>query len=1629
MASQPPSAPVNNGTSQPTSTTSASVSVPPTVPAPATSGQQQPPMAHHAQSGSITPQPLTIAQQTQQIVAERPLNVRDALSYLDQVKVQFSNQPDVYNRFLDVMKEFKGQTIDTPGVIDRVSTLFHSHPALIQGFNTFLPPGYRIECYTSTDPADVHYAREAGGLGIGQEGVMMISVTTPSGTVNQRPGGFAKAERARLQRMAEGEEHKRDEERRNNQLMDNPAQAGALVKDRTSANKDDRESYPNGSTPADALLLQQQQQRDIHQRDRERDVVRDHRDHARDRDMALLGGHPSSSSSATHGVSRRDQDRASGAAFADRPPVLAGDTQQPIQDPRYPPSNTGGANNATSGTAPLAHHNTYHAHSGPMLPAGQGPPGAASHLHGLSASHTPHDSRSGTPASRSGQQQQQAGTRIQGNAGVDAQRDPVAAVGNAASSGHFMAPHAGPGGAQSARAGSTGGNGGGGGLGVDMHHPTPVQQGPPLHHTHHQQRMGLGQSQQQQQGMMNPGPGQQQGGPMAQHQQAQAQAAVNAAAAAAGQGQGQGDRPPGPMVEFNHAIAFVNKIKNRFSGDPDTYKQFLEILQTYQKETKDIQEVYAQVTDLFQGAPDLLDEFSQFLPTADGSQPQQGGLFGDFFGGGAPQQGNSAGGGGGMSGVVGGLSAGQGGLGLSHGSGSSGMPMANSGGGGGAAGGNEKTGKRGGAAGKGQDKEASGAAGQGAGKKRRIADKEGKGSRSKKAKAGRNETPPMEVDNTSQQTGMAGGLGSGLQAHSSVHNTALANLDEVVFFERVKKQIDDRPTYHEFLKLLNLYTNDLIDGKILVERAMLFLGEDSDLAQDFKMLLRLNRGGPATYGIPANPPTGMISLDPLGVAENLPMLERPKVDLNGQRASGPSYRKLPKSEVNLSCAGRDPMCWEVLNDEWVSHPTWASEDAVPSAAHKRNAYEEALHKTEEERHEYDYHVEANVRTIALLEPIAARLREMDPVERETFRLKPGLGGQSKSIYQRILKKIYGREQGLQVIQALHEKPAMAVPIVLSRLKQKDDEWKKAQREWNKVWREVDAKNFYKSLDHQGIVFKANDKKAISQKTMIAEVEALRKEQTQKRIASGDHSFAAQERGQYKFAIDDVECLQDSLKLVFSYLDRVTSHTAAERDRVEAFLRSFVPLFFQFTGVDFDSAFADMAVNGRDDDESEDGSETQSNADDDDTRSASGKRANRKNGASDLRTKLLRQVVEAGGSASGRVVRANSATPGLDSASTVGGDDQSDVAMADVAGGIESAGIDKDAHEDHEEHDDLIAQGEKTWVDVDGPSVLAQAERVRIPRRYTFFANNQFFCMFRLLQMLYSRLKVFKDISASHRDPVGAPFQPVNPVAVKLGLSDPAAAPFLESHPNPVVHFYGHLLDQCEKLFDNEVDATTFEETIRYMYGTKAYPTFTLDKVIASFIKHVISVINDSKSQDLVELLKTDRDARATSTKQQIAYRMAAEGVLSADENMYKLDWLPTSQKLRISLLAKDDPTVDDLQTAEQKWEAYIDSYALAHPTEGLRHRVEPPFMQRTLQEEEEEEAAKQIAHTGMGVKISLGTYRMFFVDGGEDFYCRRSTAAQEAADATHGRENRADAIQTLQELANKHAGVDVPMAV
>jgi paired amphipathic helix protein Sin3a len=44
------------------------------------------------------------------------------------------------------------------------------------------------------------------------------------------------------------------------------------------------------------------------------------------------------------------------------------------------------------------------------------------------------------------------------------------------------------------------------------------------------------------------------------------------------------------------------------------YKAFLEILNMYRKEEKSISEVYDEVAQLFRHHPDLLEEFTHFLP-------------------------------------------------------------------------------------------------------------------------------------------------------------------------------------------------------------------------------------------------------------------------------------------------------------------------------------------------------------------------------------------------------------------------------------------------------------------------------------------------------------------------------------------------------------------------------------------------------------------------------------------------------------------------------------------------------------------------------------------------------------------------------------------------------------------------------------------------------------------------------------------------------------------------------------------------------------------------------------------------------------------------------------------------------
>lgn len=940
-------------------------------------------------------------------------------------------------------------------------------------------------------------------------------------------------------------------------------------------------------------------------------------------------------------------------------------------------------------------------------------------------------------------------------------------------------------------------------------------------------------------------------------------------------------------VEFNHAINYVNKIKNRFSTEPDTYKQFLEILRTYQQEQRPIQDVYAQVTGLFKGAPDLLDEFQQFLPDTSGNAP--GGLF-DL--GGMVSRPPAAGA-------------------MSNGAnigsrlppvGSFAPPPSA----------DDPYRKIGGGAGV-------------SSKKKRAQVNDAKAAKSKRSKLHHKEmSPPMAARD---------GLVPALQP--------AASSEELAFFDRVKKFISNKQTYNEFLKIINLFTQDIIDHNILVERVENFIGANGELFDWFKKFV------------------GYDGKDQ--VIENIPSAStRPRLDLNSCKAYGNSYRLLPREEQNLHCAGRDDLCREVLNDEWASHPTWASEDSG-FVAHKKNIHEEALGKCEEERYEYDHNIEANQRTIELLEPIAQRIAGMTAEEKARFRLEPGLGGRSVSIYQRVIKKIYDKEHGLEVIDAIHNNPSVAVPIVLKRCKAKHEEWRKAQREWNKVWREIEAKNYYKALDHQGTSFKANDKKQIATKSLVTEIETLRKEGTERNIGSNSKVTATSKtRYQFEFTFDNEETFKDAVRMVLSYLDKSAGHTSHDSEKMEKLLRTFLPLVFD---LDPEKFKADPVPAGEDDA----GDEDVDMSDDDAT-------AAPKAAARDLRKDVLKQNAEKRDNGDTTIVKA---------------EPNDETSPSSPAPSVKSNGV----------------EDPSTWIQMTGTDGAADAVATPVPAKgvdekrqsFNFFANNAFYCFFRLFQLIYTRLRTMKTVGEElQKSPERNKAQ--NQIALELGVQinrlDELEVGQSKTSP------YEQVIELCDKLFDSDIDQTTFEESVRYLYGTQAYMMFTIDKVAQAMLKQAQIIVTDTKSEELMSLFEKDRSLERTTVRQQIIYRMQAESVLEKDENLYRLEWIPAKHVLTMQVLNKDDLTLDDAISSEEKWSYYIDSYVLLAPTEGVSSDTRTPFLRRNLPEDAEESLPPRdvLTHSGLEIKICINTYKIFFVNNTEDLFYRKSKRTSTGGD-------------------------------
>jgi paired amphipathic helix protein Sin3a len=599
--------------------------------------------------------------------------------------------------------------------------------------------------------------------------------------------------------------------------------------------------------------------------------------------------------------------------------------------------------------------------------------------------------------------------------------------------------------------------------------------------------------------------------------------------------------------------------------------------------------------------------------------------------------------------------------------------------------------------------------------------------------------------------------------------------------------------------------------------------------------------------------------DFLGIQEQEEIIEaraRPdpgRVNLAHCRSLGPSYRHLPKRDQNKTCKGRDGMCYEVLNDVWASHPTWASEDSG-FVAHRKNQYEEALHRIEEERHDYDFHIESCQRTIQLMEPLVQQIQVMSDTDRAAFQLAPGLGGASEAIPKRIIMKIYGREVGQRVMAEMFQRPTAVLPIILGRLKQKLEEWKATQREWEKVWRDQINKQFWKSLDHQGINAKNMDKKNFQQKTLTVEIQAKYEEGKKNR-----ENGVAGKKHQLDYSFKDLDVIADAAKLVLTCLESDRNgYNSGEHARIKAWFLDFLPRFFGLNAEQFSEQVRVEAPVSRDE-EMQDGIES-------DGQAGMKSKANKSN--------LLRKALDKRNGKDDSASASKESTP------------------------IPTTEHDMDIDEDLMPTEDEDSP-RQPWINHVHGDIHAQQVSLEDTYPHTTFnlyANANIYCFFRLFQFLYSRLLAIKNNEQNVIDAVSR-YKTTNgrkKPAIDLRMIDKGPEYFFSSTvAKDPHHYYNEILRLCEEIVSGTGELTHLEETLRRYYNKTGWQLYTVDKLVSAILRFIMNILGGDlkdKSLEITNMFFKDREKPDTTRRQEIQYRKTVER-FSKDGEVYRISYV------------------------------------------------------------------------------------------------------------------------------------------
>ncbi|XP_010453632.1 PREDICTED: paired amphipathic helix protein Sin3-like 2 [Camelina sativa] len=546
------------------------------------------------------------------------------------------------------------------------------------------------------------------------------------------------------------------------------------------------------------------------------------------------------------------------------------------------------------------------------------------------------------------------------------------------------------------------------------------------------------------------------------------------------------EAPPRKTVEFEEAISFVNKIKKRFQHDELVYRSFLDILNMYRKDNKDITEVYNEVSTLFEDHSDLLEEFTRFLPdslaphTAAQLLRSQAQRYDDRRSGPplVPR-----------------------------------MFM-------------EKDRRRERVVASWGDRDHSvdrsdlnddkATVKMHRDQRKRI-DKDNRERRSRDFEDGEAEQDNLQHFSEKRKSSRKA---EGFEAYSGpASNSEKNNLKSMcnqafVFCEKVKERLCSQDDYQSFLRCLNIFSKGIIQKKDLQNLISGLLGKFPDLMDEFNQFFERCESIDGFQHL-----AGVMSKKSLSSEEQVSRSmkgeekereqkrdleaakekERSKdkymgksiqeLDLSDCERCTPSYRLLPPDYPTPSVRHRQKSGAAVLNDHWVS-VTSGSEDY--SFKHmRRNQYEESLFRCEDDRFELDMLLESVGSAAKSTEELLNIIIEKKISFEGSFRIEDHL----TALNLRCIERLYG-DHGLDVTDMIRKNPASALPVILTRLKQKQDEWTKCREGFNVVWADVYAKNHYKSLDHRSFYFKQQDSKNLSAKALVSEIKDL-KEKSQK----------------------------------------------------------------------------------------------------------------------------------------------------------------------------------------------------------------------------------------------------------------------------------------------------------------------------------------------------------------------------------------------------------------------------------------------------------------------------------------------------------------------------------------------------